>query len=66
MPLADLGSLVVNHVVFLTHLVYINLAFSHADPGLIIVLYIASRLLCRHPEDLSDPKSSWAPNGLTI
>ncbi|KAJ6441931.1 c4-dicarboxylate transporter [Purpureocillium lavendulum] len=44
MPLANFGSLVLTHVVFLTHLVYINLAFSHAEPSLLVVLYFVSKL----------------------
>ena len=59
MPLSNVGSLVLHHVFFLTHLVYINLAFSHAEPSLLVVLYFASKLLARRPEGL-DP-ASWPP-----
>ncbi|GJN84906.1 hypothetical protein PLIIFM63780_008470 [Purpureocillium lilacinum] len=63
MPLANVGSLVLNHVVFLTHLVYINLAFSHAEPSLLVVLYFVSKLVARRPEDLDldAAASSWPP-----
>lgn len=59
MPLANVGSIVLHHIVFLTHLVYINLAFSHAEPGLLVALYVISKLLARRPEDLDPP--SWPP-----
>ncbi|PHH77543.1 hypothetical protein CDD82_3467 [Ophiocordyceps australis] len=62
MPLADFGSLVLNHALFLIHLVYISLAFAHAESGLLVVLYLVSKLLARRPEDL-DPAlwQSWPP-----
>lgn len=60
MPLSNVGSIVLHHVVFLTHLVYINLAFSHAEPSLLVALYFISKLLARRPEDL-DP-ASWPPS----
>ncbi|KAF4512302.1 hypothetical protein G6O67_001461 [Ophiocordyceps sinensis] len=60
MPLSDVGSIVLHHIVFLTHLVYITLAFSHAEPSLVVVLYFISKLVARRPEDI-DP-ASWHPN----
>ena len=60
MPLADVGTLILNHMVFLTHLVYINIALSHAEPGLLVVLYFISKLVARRPEDLDPP--SWPPS----
>lgn len=59
MPLADVGSLVLHHVVFLTHVVYINIAFSHVEPSLLVVLYYISKLVGRRPEDLDQPV--WPP-----
>ena len=59
MPLANIGSIVLHHIVFLTHLVYMNLAFSHAEPSLIVALYVVSKLLARRPEELEPP--TWPP-----
>ncbi|KJZ80360.1 hypothetical protein HIM_00210 [Hirsutella minnesotensis 3608] len=59
MPLSNVGSLVLQQVVFLTHLVYITFAFSHAEPSLLVVLYFLSKLVARRPEDI-DPLS-WHP-----
>ncbi|RCI17105.1 hypothetical protein L249_2347 [Ophiocordyceps polyrhachis-furcata BCC 54312] len=60
MPVSDVGSIVLHHVVFLTHLVYITLAFSHAEPSLLVGFYFISKLVARRPEDL-DPVS-WYPS----
>lgn len=60
MPVSDVGSIVLHHIVFLTHLVYITLAFSHAEPSLLVGLYFISKLVARRPEDL-DP-ASWYPS----
>ena len=51
MPLANLGSLVLHHVVFLTHVVYFHVAFSHAEPNIVLILYFACKLLARRAED---------------
>lgn len=61
MPLANIGSLVVSNIVFLVHLVYFHLAFTHADPALIVVLYLISKLVARRPDDL-DPPPQWPPS----
>lgn len=59
MPLANVGSIVLHQIVFITHLVYISLAFTHAEPSLLVLLYFLSKLLARRPEDL-DP-AIWPP-----
>lgn len=61
MPLYDLGSLVLNHVVFLTHLVYICLFFTHAEPNLLMPLYVVLKLFASRPEDLDNPRPVWPP-----
>ena len=63
MPLSNIGTLFLHHVVFLTHLVYINLAFTHAEPGLLLMLYLVSKLFARRPEDLDPP--TWPPIAIT-
>ncbi|UQC74620.1 C4-dicarboxylate transporter/malic acid transporter [Colletotrichum lupini] len=40
MPLFDLGSLFLDHVVFITNLVYMNIALSNAEPSLLFPLYV--------------------------
>ena len=62
MPMSDIGSLLLHHVVFLTHLVYINLAFSHAEPNLLVLLYLLCKVFARRPEDLDLDPSSWPPS----
>ena len=64
MPLADLGSLVLHHMVFITHLVYFHIGFSHMEPGLLVVLYCVSKVLARRPEDL-DPPPVWPPHTIS-
>jgi hypothetical protein len=59
MPLADVGTLFFSHIVFLTHLVYFHLAFSHVDQDILMLLYLLSKLVARRPEDL-DPLL-WCP-----
>jgi len=59
MPLANVGSLFLHHVIFIAHLVYVNLFFAQADPSFLVVLYFMSKLLARRPEDLDPP--IWPP-----
>lgn len=61
MPLHDLGTVVINHVVFLTHLIYFHLAFAHAEPSLLVVLYLFSKVLGRRAEDSDWDASAWPP-----
>lgn len=61
MPLHDLGSVFINHVVFLTHLIYFNLAFAQADPSLLVVLYLVSKVLGRRAEETEWDASVWPP-----
>ncbi|OHE99211.1 hypothetical protein CORC01_05492 [Colletotrichum orchidophilum] len=61
MPLFDLGSLFLDHVVFITNLVYMNIALSNAEPGLLFPLYVVSKLLARGPEDWDSPTAKWPP-----
>lgn len=60
MPLADLGTIVLHHAVFLIHLVYMSLAFSRAEPSWLPILYCASKLFARRPEDFDVTK--WTPS----
>lgn len=59
MPLANVGSVVLHQILFLTHMVYINLAFAQAEPSLLVLLYFVSKLLARRPEDLEP--GTWPP-----
>ena len=62
MPLYNLGSLVLNHIVFLTHLIYLNIAFSHANPSDLVPLYCALCLLARRADDIVDAAPPiWPP-----
>lgn len=60
MPLADVGSLVLNHVVFLTHLVYVCIFFTHAEPTFLIFLYVLLKLFAARPDDFDTPPI-WPP-----
>ncbi|KFH41618.1 hypothetical protein ACRE_076780 [Hapsidospora chrysogenum ATCC 11550] len=65
MPLDDLGSLIINPVVFLTHLVYLQLTFTHVDASDLLPLYCAFCLLARRADDIVDDRSSlWPPRAL--
>ena len=59
MPLANVGSVVLHQILFLTHMVYMNLAFAQAEPSLVVLLYFVSKLLARRPEDLEP--AIWPP-----
>lgn len=63
MPLFNVGSIVIQVVVFVTTLVNFHSALAHVEPVLLIVLYILSKVLGRTPEDFwaatcPDP---WSP-----
>jgi hypothetical protein len=63
MPINDIGSLVLNHIVFLTHIVYINMAFTLAVPELVVAILCVTRVLARRADDvdiLTDP-NAWPP-----
>ncbi|KAF5658358.1 malic acid transport [Fusarium heterosporum] len=55
MPLANFGTLVLHHLVFVAHLVYFHVAFSHMEPSALVVLYCVSKLLARRADDLDAP-----------
>ncbi|KAK2780348.1 hypothetical protein CKAH01_00292 [Colletotrichum kahawae] len=61
MPLFDLGSLFLDHVVFITNLVYINIALTNAEPSILFPLYVVSKLLARGPDDWDSPTAKWPP-----
>lgn len=63
MPLVNLGSLVLNHLVFVAHLAYFHIAFSHMDSSLLVGLYCISKVVARRPEDL-DPPPVWPPHAI--
>jgi hypothetical protein len=65
MPLDDLGSLIINPVVFLTHLIYLQLAFTHVDASDLLPLYCAFCLLARRADEIVEHKPpSWPPPAL--
>ncbi|PCD40081.1 hypothetical protein FGRA07_01352 [Fusarium graminearum] len=68
MPLANLGSLILHHIVFVAHLVYFHIAFTHMEPSVLVVIYCVSKLLARRADDigagLPSPASASA-SGLT-
>lgn len=51
MSIANIGSLVLQSVVFVTTLVNFNTALLHVEPIALIGLYIFSKLLARTPDD---------------
>ncbi|KAI1851715.1 hypothetical protein JX265_010949 [Neoarthrinium moseri] len=51
MPIFNVGSIVIQLVVFVTTLVNFHSALAHVEPVLLIVLYILSKVLGRAPED---------------
>lgn len=64
MPLHNLGSLVLHQVVFVIHLVYVQIAFANIDPSTLLPLYCVSRLFARRGDDFLDddgPVPSWPP-----
>ncbi|KAH6891154.1 voltage-dependent anion channel-domain-containing protein [Thelonectria olida] len=61
MPLSNFGSLFLHHIVFLTHLIYFHIAFSHMEEAAIVVLYFVYKLLARRPDDLDSPPPEWPP-----
>lgn len=62
MPLADFGTLILNHLVFISHLVYFHIAFSHIEPSALVALYCMSRLFARRAdEDVGGPPPEWPP-----
>jgi hypothetical protein len=61
MPLADVGSLILNHVVFLTHLVYVCIFFTQAEPAFLLPLYVLLKLFAARPDDIDSPPPAWPP-----
>jgi hypothetical protein len=59
MPLANLGSLFLDNVVFLIHLLYVHIALTHAEPNQIFMLHLLSSLGNRRPDNLETPP--WPP-----
>ncbi|KAI2610740.1 uncharacterized protein GGS25DRAFT_479585 [Hypoxylon fragiforme] len=51
MSISNVGSIVLHLVVFLTTLVNFHSALSHAEPVLLISIYIISKLVTRSPDD---------------
>jgi hypothetical protein len=64
MPLANFGTLVLHHLVFVAHLVYFHIAFSHMEPSALVVLYCVSKLLARRADDIDGPPPEWPPPGI--
>ncbi|PNH56758.1 hypothetical protein VD0002_g473 [Verticillium dahliae] len=62
MPLANVGSLVLWHVIFLTHLVHISLFFRYTEPEFLIPLYIVVKVLGYRPDNLDAPAQAWPPH----
>ncbi|KAF4984669.1 hypothetical protein FZEAL_185 [Fusarium zealandicum] len=61
MPLANFGSLVLHHLVFVAHLAYFHIAFSHMEPSALVALYCVSKLLARRADDIDGPPPEWPP-----
>ena len=61
MPLANFGTLVLHHLVFVAHLAYFHIAFSHMEPSALVALYCVSKLLARRPDDIDSPPPEWPP-----
>jgi ABC-type uncharacterized transport system permease subunit len=51
MPIFNVGSIVIQLVVFLTTLVNFHSALGHVEPIVLVALYILSKVLGRSPED---------------
>jgi ABC-type uncharacterized transport system permease subunit len=51
MPISNVGSIVLQLVVFVTTLVNFHSALTHVEPIVLIGLYILSKVLGRSPED---------------
>jgi len=52
MPLADVGSLILSHAVFMIQLEALHIFFSNVDPGLPLIIYLMVKLLANRPEAL--------------
>ncbi|RFN50864.1 malic acid transport protein [Fusarium flagelliforme] len=61
MPLANFGTLVLHHIVFVAHLVYFHIAFSHMEQSALVALYCVSKLLARRADDIGGPPPEWPP-----
>jgi hypothetical protein len=66
MPIFNVGSTVIQFVVFVTTLVNFHSALTHVEPILLIGLYLLSKVLGRKPDDFwaatcPDPCDPWAP-----
>jgi hypothetical protein len=63
MPINDIGSLVLNHIVFLIHVVYINMAFTIAVPELVVAILFVSKVLARRADDVDvlTDTNAWPP-----
>ncbi|KAM6518280.1 hypothetical protein FSOLCH5_007052 [Fusarium solani] len=61
MPLANFGTLVLHHLVFVAHLAYFHIAFAHMEPSALVVLYCVSKLLARRADDIDGPPPEWPP-----
>ena len=65
MPLHNLGTLVLGHVVFLVHVVYLHIAFSHASHTDLFYLYCITKLFARQADDIVDViPPTWPPRAL--
>lgn len=62
MPLANIGSLVLDSVVFLLHLVYVQIALSHAEPSQIFLIHLLSSLGNRRADSLES--AQWPPRSV--
>lgn len=51
MSISNVGSVILHLVVFLTTLVNFHSALAHAEPVLLVGIYIISRLFARTPDD---------------
>jgi hypothetical protein len=61
MPLANFGTLILHHLVFVAHLVYFHIAFTHMEPSALAVIYCVSKLLARRADDIGGPPPEWPP-----
>lgn len=59
MPLANLGSLLLDNAVFLIHLIYVHIALTDAGPSQILLLHLLSSLGNRRPDSLES--APWPP-----
>ena len=65
MPHANIGTLVLDHALFLIHLCYFNLALSHADQSLLTILYLVTKVFASRGQDYKEPLPTWPPPGTT-